>query len=194
MLTSILGVLAISAAAGMRIALPLLIISLIDNQTFWSNVPLLSKIHPQVLLTILISWSLFELFGSKKLLGQRTLQLIQLALSPIVGLLLAIAAGKFFDYDTTQLWLIGISGGLLAFLLQLVQVGWFFRLRGTPPWMAFSKDVLSVLLVLYALKAPEEGGLIAMMLLWIAIRSSSEWKKWYDRDRASKPAITSVDR
>ena len=181
MLTSILAVLAISAAAGMRIALPLLIISLMDNQSFWSNVPFLSRIHPQLVLSILISWSLFELFGSKQLLGQRTLQVIQLTLSPIAGFLLAVAVGKIFEYETLQLWLIGISGGLLALLLQLVQAGWFFRLRGIPPWMAVSKDVLSILLVLYAFKAPEEGGLIAMMLLWLAIRSSSEWKKSYDR-------------
>ncbi len=180
MLTSILAIVAISAAAGMRIALPLLIISLMDNQSFWSNIPLLSQIHPQVILTILISWSLFELFGSKQLLGQRTLQIIQLIFSPIVGFLLAVAVGKFSDYENAQLWLVGISGGLLALLLQLVQIGWFFRLRGTPTWIAFSKDILSILLVLYAFNAPQEGGLIALMLLWLAIRSSSEWKKWKD--------------
>ncbi len=178
MFTALLAILAVSAAAGMRIALPLLVIGFVDNQSFWSNVPLLNQIHPQVVLAVLISWSLFELFGSKKLLGQRMLQLIQLALSPLVGLLLAVTVGKLADYDTLQLWLIGMSGGVLAFLIQLVQVGWFFRLRGIPPWLAFSEDILSVLLVFYAFNAPEEGGLIAMMLLWLALRSSTSWKKW----------------
>ena len=179
MIIEVLAVLAVSAAAGMRIALPLLMIGFIESREFWSNVPLLDRIHPQVVLAILISWSLFELLGSKQLLGQRVLQLIQLALSPLAGLLLAVTVGRFADYSTAQLWLIGISGGLFAFVLQLVQVGWFFRLRGIPPWLAVGEDILSVLLVIYAFNAPEQGGLIAMMLLWLAIRSSSVWKKWH---------------
>ena len=181
MFTGILAILAIPAAAEMRFALPLLIIGFVDHQKFWSQVPLFSQIHPQVVLAILISWSLLELLGSKRLLGQRVLQLIQLALSPLAGLLLAVTVGKLAAYNTTQLWLIGISGGMLAFLLQLVQVGWFFRLRGIPPWVALGEDVLSVLLVLYAFSAPEEGGLIAMMLIWLAVRSSTSWKSWHER-------------
>ncbi|AFZ43398.1 hypothetical protein PCC7418_1196 [Halothece sp. PCC 7418] len=183
MLTAILAILAISAAAGMRLALPLLIIGFIESESFWSNVPLLNRLDPQVILAILISWSLFELFGSKQLLGQRVLQLIQLALSPLVGLLLAVTVGQLADYEITQLWLVGISGGVLAFLLQLVQVGWFFRLKGIPPWVAVGEDILSILLVFYAFSAPEEGGLIAMMLVWIAIRSSTSWKKWHQQSR-----------
>ena len=183
MLAGILAVLAVSAAAGMRVALPLLIIGFIENQEFWSHVPLLNRIHPQVVLAILISWSLFELVGSKQLLGQRVLQLIQLAFSPLAGLLLAMTIANVADYETTQLWLIGISGGVFAFVLQLVQVGWFFRLRGIPPWVAVGEDILSVLLVIYAFNAPEEGGLIAMMLLWLAIRSSSAWKKWHQNQQ-----------
>lgn len=178
MLTAILAILAISTAAGMRLALPLLMIGLLEKEKFWSNVPLLNHIHPKVLLAILISWSLFELFGSKGLLGQRILQLIQLVFSPVIGLLLVVTVGQLAGYNTTQLWLLGISGGILALLVQLVQVGWFFRLRGIPPWMAVSEDILSMLLVLYAFSAPEEGGLIALMLIWLAIRSSTHWKQW----------------
>ncbi|NBD32100.1 MAG: DUF4126 family protein [Cyanobacteria bacterium] len=189
MLTGILAILAISTAAGMRIALPLLIIGFVESEPFWSNVPLLNQIHPQVVLAILISWSLLELLGSKQLLGQRILQLIQLVLSPIAGLLLAVTVGKVADYHPTQLWLIGISGGMLAFFLQLVQVGWFFRLRGIPPWIAFGEDILSVLLVFYAFSAPEEGGLIAMMLIWLAIRSSTSWKKWHHQPRHHREKI-----
>lgn len=181
MITGILAILAISAAAGMRIALPLLMIGFVDNRSFWSNVPLLNQIHPQVVLAILISWSLFELFGSKKLLGQRILQIIQLVLSPFVGFLLAVTVAGIAEYETSQLWLIGISSGLFAFVLQLVQVGWFFRLRGIPHWLTVIEDLLSVLLVFYAFNAPEEGGLIAMMLFWLAIRSSAAWKRWYEQ-------------
>jgi len=179
MFSTILAVIAISAAAGMRIALPLLIIGLVQNQQYWSKVPLLNYFPPQVVLAILISWSLFELFASKRLLGQRILQLLQLWLSPLVGLLLAMTVAQFGDFETVQLWLIGISGGLLAFVLKLVQVGWFFRLRGIPAGIALTEDILSVVLVLYALNSPEQGGLIAMMLLWLALRSSSSWKKWH---------------
>jgi len=142
MFSTILAVVAVSAAAGMRIALPLLIIGLVHNPGYWADVPLLNYFPPQVVLAILISWSLFELFASKRLLGQRILQLLQL-------------------------------------VLKLVQVGWFFRLRGIPAGIALTEDILSVLLVLYALNSPEQGGLIAMMLLWLALRSSSSWKKWH---------------
>lgn len=188
MLTGILAALAISAAAGMRIALPLLIISLTEHQNFWSNVPLLHKIPPQVVLTILVSWSLFEFFGSKQLLGQRVLQQVQLGLSPLVGLLLAVTVGKVAEYQLPQLWLIGISGGVFALLLQLVQVGWFFRLNGIPPWVALSEDILSVLLVFYAFNAPAEGGLIAIMLLWLALRSAATWKQWHqNQGKSVKP-------
>ncbi|AFZ50540.1 hypothetical protein Dacsa_1886 [Dactylococcopsis salina PCC 8305] len=45
MLTGILAILAISAAAGMRIALPLLIIGFMESRSYWSNVPLLNQLH-----------------------------------------------------------------------------------------------------------------------------------------------------
>ena len=70
MIIGILAILSASAAAGMRIALPLLIVGLLRSD-LWSQVPLLSAIDPPVLIGVLTSWSLFELFGSKKLLGQR---------------------------------------------------------------------------------------------------------------------------
>jgi len=41
------------------------------------------------------------------------------------------------------------------------------------------QDLLCVLLVLFALDAPKQGGLIALLLLWLAIRSSSAWYRWY---------------
>ncbi|NEP36889.1 MULTISPECIES: DUF4126 family protein, partial [unclassified Moorena] len=69
----------------------------------------------------------------------------------------------------------------LAFVLQLVQVGWFYRLRGLPLWVVFLQDFLCVVLIILAFDAPEQGGLIALLLLWLAIRSSKHWYRWYVR-------------
>ena len=180
MIIGILAIISASAAAGMRIALPLLIIGLLRSD-LWSQVPLLAAIPPPVLIGVLTSWSLFEFFGSKKLLGQRILQIIQLIFSPLVGGLLAVTVVKMANLEMSPLWLIGVIGGLLAFVLKLVQVGWFFRLRGLPLWVICIEDIICILLVLFAFDAPQNGGLIALMLLWIAIRSSTAWRKWYNQ-------------
>jgi hypothetical protein len=179
MLIGLLAILSASAAAGMRIALPLLVIGLLRYHELWSNVPILSKIPPQVLLAILTSWSLFELFSSKKLLGQRVLQIIQLIFSLPVGALMAVTMAKIVNLELTPLWIIAIIGGILALVITLVSAGWFFRLRGLPIWATFLEDGLCMFLVLWALEAPEQGGLIAMLLLWLAIRSSSAWRNWH---------------
>lgn len=163
----------------MRIALPLLVIGLLRSDRLWSNVPILSAIPPPVVLGVLTSWSLFELFASKNLLGQRSLQIVELVFSPVVGALMGITIVDIAGLDFQPLWLIGLIGGLLALVLKLVQVGWFFRLRGIPIWVVCLEDLLCIFLVLFALKAPENGGLIAMLLLWLAIRSSQEWRRWY---------------
>lgn len=184
----LLAALSASAAAGMRIALPLLLIGLLQSDNLWSSVPLLSRIHPAVLLGILTSWSLFELFASKKLLGQRVLQVSQLFLSPVVGAIMGIAVAKVTEAPTEFVWIVGIVGGLLALVLQLVQVGWFYRLRGLPLWVVFSQDLLCVALVIFAVDAPQQGGLIALFLLWLAIRSSKQWHRWYvEQKRPRKP-------
>ncbi|NEP08708.1 MAG: DUF4126 domain-containing protein [Symploca sp. SIO2C1] len=175
----LLGALSASAAAGMRIALPLLLIGLLHRDYLWSGIPLLSNINPSVLVGILTSWSLFELFASKKLIGQRILQMVQLFFSPIVGAIMGIAIAQFTKASVPVVWIIGIVGSLLALVLQLVQVGWFFRLRGLPLWLVFIEDFLCVALVLFAFDAPQQGGLIALLLLWLAIRSSKQWYRWY---------------
>lgn len=177
-MVELLVLLSLSAAAGMRIALPLLVIGLLREGS-WSGVPILSYISPPVIIGVLVSWSLFELFASKKLLGQRILQLVQLLCSPIVGTILGIAVADAADATAWLLWIFAIVGGLLALVLQLVQVGWFYRLRGLPLWMILLQDTLCVLLVLLAFDAPRQGGIIAMLLLWLAIRSSSAWRHWY---------------
>jgi Domain of unknown function (DUF4126) len=175
----LLAALSVSAAAGMRIALPLLVIGLLQSDDLWSKIPLLRYIHPAVLLSILTSWSLFELFASKKLLGQRVLQIAHLILSPIVGAILAITVAEIGATPAQFLWLIGIVGGLLALVIQLVLVGWFYRLKGLPLWVVFLEDLLCIILVIFAFDAPRQGGLIALTLLWIAIRSSQQWHRWY---------------
>lgn len=178
----ILAALSASAAAGLRIALPLLLIGLFRGN-LWDRIPILSYVNPQVIIAVLVSWSLFELFASKKLLGQRILQVIQLIFSPLVG---AIMGVSIIEVTTTNgdpqawlVWVVSIVGGLFALVLQLVQVGWFYRLRGLPLWVIFMQDALCISLVLFAFDAPQQGGLIAMMLLWLAIRSSKEWYQWY---------------
>jgi len=178
MLIGILAALSASAAGGMRIGLPLLVIGILRSQQLWSNLPILSYIQAPILIGVVTSWSLFELLGSKKLLGQRIIQIIQLVFSPIVGGIMGMTVVKMTDIPV-PMWLIGIVGGLLALVLKLVHVGWFFRLRGIPIWVVFIEDFLCVFLVLFAFKAPENGGLIAMLLLWIAIRSATEWRRWY---------------
>ncbi len=180
----LLAALSAAAAVGMgRIALPLLLIGLLQGENLWSRVPFLSLIPPQVVVGVLTSWSLFELFASKKLLGQRVLQIIHLLCSPIVGAIMGVAIAESADAPGWLIILISIVGGLLALVLQLVQVGWFFRLRGLPLWAVFVQDALCVVLVLLALDAPRQGGLIAMILLWLAIRSSSEWYRWYKQKK-----------
>ena len=126
MLTLVLAVLSISAAAGMRLALPLLVISLFYSQEFWSDVPVLRHLDPRVVLAISISWSLLELFISKQLLGQRVLQIIQLLFSPILGAIVAVAFAHIAEIDFTPFWIIGLVGGIFALVLTIVQIGWFF--------------------------------------------------------------------
>lgn len=184
----ILGSLSAAAAAGMRVAIPILVMGLIQTQQIWSELPLLNYIKPPIFISILTVWSLFELIFSKKLLGQRLLQTIQLCLSPFIGALLVFIVIKHYDLPTYEqyLWLLLIAGGILALVIKLVEVGWFFRLRGLPLTVIIIEDLLSALMVLFAFRAPEQGGLIAMLLLWIALRSSSEWRNWQTKNKHSQ--------
>jgi len=50
----------------------------------------------------------------------------------------------------------------------------------------FLQDFLCVSLVLFAFDAPEQGGIIALLLLWLAIRSTKEWQLWYGAQAGSK--------
>lgn len=175
----VLAALSLSAAAGMRIALPLLLIGLLYSDNLWANVPILSQFHPQLVLGVLVSWSLVELLLTKEPVGQRAIQFIQLICSPVVGALAGITVARTAGMEPWMVWILGIMGGMVALVLQLVQVGWFYRLRGLPIWVIFLQDFLCVALVLLALDAPQQGGIIALLLLWLTIRSSAEWRRWY---------------
>jgi hypothetical protein len=175
----ILAVLSASAAAGMRIALPLLMIGLLYGDALWSEVPILSQIAPPVVLGVLVSWSLFEVFASKVRLGRRLLQSVELIFSPFAGAILGIAVARATDLPSGVIVILALVGGLLALLLQFVQVGWSYRLQRMPLWIVFAQDALCITLVLFAFDAPRQGGLIALMLLWFAIRTSKEWRRWY---------------
>ncbi|MBD2596702.1 DUF4126 domain-containing protein [Nostoc spongiaeforme FACHB-130] len=174
-MVEILAMLSASAAAGLRIGIPLLIIGLLQGSNLWSQTPILSHISPKILLCLLTSWSLLEFFGSKRFLGQRVIQVVELLLSPLVGAIMGLAVASATD---TPDWLIALTGGLLALVLQLVQIGWFYRLRGLPLWVAFLQDTLCIALVLFAFDAPWQGGIIALVLLWFAVRSAKQWYDW----------------
>ena len=180
-ITEVLAALSASAAAGIRIALPLLTVGLLQESKLWIDVPLLSSIPTAVVFGVLTSWSLIELFASKMLLGQRLLQVLQLVFSPIVGAIIGIAVSRNVESPS---WLIALVGGLLAFVLQSVQVGWFYRWRSLPLWVVFIQDALSVTLVFLAINAPQQGGLIALILLFLAVRSSNELYRWYKQGKS----------
>ncbi|MBD3883859.1 DUF4126 domain-containing protein [Phormidium tenue FACHB-886] len=176
----VLAVLSLSAAAGLRIALPLLLIGLLySNGNLWANVPLLSQLPPPLVLGVLVSWSLVELLLSKDRVGQRLLQVVQLLFSPIVGTLIGLTIAQTANLEGWIEFILGGLGGLVALVLQLVQVGWLYRLRSVPLWVIFAQDFLCVVLVLLAFDAPQQGGLIVLLLLWLTIRSSIEWRRWY---------------
>ncbi|MBF2086142.1 DUF4126 domain-containing protein [Thermoleptolyngbya sp. C42_A2020_037] len=178
-MVEVLAILSISAATGMRIALPLLLIGLLQRESLWSSVPLLSQVPPPLVLGVLVSWSLVELLFSKDRLAQRLLQIVELACSPVVGAIAGITVARLMQTSQELVPVAALVSGLLALVFQLVQVGWFYRLRGLPLWAIFLQDFLCVLLVLFAFDAPRQGGLIALLLLWLAIRSTAEWQQWY---------------
>ncbi len=184
MLTLVLAVLSVSAATSFRLALPLLALSLFYSQELFAHIPLFNRLDPRVIVAIGISWCLFELFGSKKLLGQRVLQIFQLVLSPFVGALAAMTVASIVEMNFQPIWLIGIIGGVFTLVLTLVQVGWFFRLGGIPIWVVYVEDLLCFGLVAFALLSPVEGGLIALFILWLAVRSSGDWRNRYSPQAA----------
>lgn len=191
-LPELLAVLSISAATGLRLALPLLLIGLLSGERLWSQVPILARVPATVLLMLLVSASLLELIVSKDRINRRFLQSVELFISPFVGTIAGVAIARATHLENS--WLIaliaGISG-LLALVIQLVQVGWLYRLSSPPLWFIFLEDLLCVGLVFLAFDAPTEGGLIALLLLWMALRTSMAWRRWYLRGRPKQPPCSS---
>jgi len=177
-ITELLAVLSVSAAAGFRLALPLLLIGLLSGE-LWSQVPILSALPPTLVVGALVSWSLAELIFSKQPLVQRLVRSLELCLSPLVGAIAGIAVARTFQMEWWITSLLGVLGGLLALVIHLVQVGWLYRLKRPSVWLIFAEDFLCVCLVLFAFDAPQQGGLIALLLLWLALRTSHAWRQWY---------------
>lgn len=175
----VLAALSASAAVGIRIALPLLSLELLRGEALWSDIPLVSAIEPFIRLAILCSWSLLEILVSKQLLGQRLLQIVMLVSSPIAGAIASVANSNAI----VPIWIMAILGGLLAFLLQIVQIAWFYRQSSLPLKFVFAQDVGSILLAVLAVKMPYLGGIISLILLWWAVRSYQNTLAWYKKQK-----------
>ncbi|MFE4106518.1 DUF4126 domain-containing protein [Almyronema epifaneia] len=184
-ITELLAVLSISAAVGLRLALPLLLIGLLSGPALWSNVPILSQLSPSLVVGILAGWSLCELVVFKDRTSRQMLQNIELFFSPFVGAIAGIAIARTVELSGWLVGLVGVVGGLLALVIQLFQTGWLYRPQRPPVWLLFLQDFLCVSLVLLAFDAPQQGGLIALLLLWLIIRNSSAWRQWYLSSRRS---------
>ncbi|MEM7769069.1 MAG: DUF4126 domain-containing protein [Cyanobacteria bacterium P01_E01_bin.6] len=194
MFIGLLAALSASAAVGMRVAFSLLLLGLFHGQELWSTVPILSSLYPPFLLGILVSWALAELLFSKDRVGLRVVQVVQLIMSPIFGAIAGITFASQATHTVETLWIIGIISGVLALFLQLVQVGWFYRLRGLPMWAVFLQDFLCVVFLLLAFDAPQQGGLFALIVMWLAFRSSISWQRWYHSRPQLLPHETEGDR
>ena len=180
MITELLATLSISAATGLRLAMPLLLIGLLSGEKLWSNVPILAQIPQTVVLGVLVAWSFLELIISKDRISRRFLQSMELFFCPFVGTIAGIAIARFTTLDNGWLIvLLGLTGGLLALVIRLVQVGWLYRLNSPPVWAIFLEDGLCIYLTFLAFDAPSEGGVIALLLLWLALRTSNTWQQWH---------------
>jgi Domain of unknown function (DUF4126) len=182
MLEVLLAVLSGSAAVGMRIALPLLVIA-VYSEDLWARIPWFSQLSPPLVFGLLVTWSIIELVASKDRHGQRLLQAFELVISPIIGGLVGIAIARATDLADIQVAVLGLVSGVFALVLQLLQLGWTYRVRRIPLWMLFAQDLACIILTLFAFDAPTQGGMIALLMLWLAIRSAVQWRRWYREGR-----------
>ena len=178
LITEILAILSIAAATGLRVALPLLVIGLMSGEQLWANVPLLSKLPPALCVGLLVSWSAAELLLSKDSYKQRIFQIAELILSPGVAVLAAVAVARTLALAPWVSLIAVLVSALLAFVIQLLQVGWFYRPRRPPNWLFFAIDGLCIMLAFLAFDAPRQGGVIALLILWLVIRISYVWQRW----------------
>jgi len=183
MFVGLLAALSASAAVGMRVAFSLLLLGLFHGYDLWSDVPILSSFYPPLVMGLLVSWALAELLLSKDKVGVRVIQIVQLFMSPLFGAIAGVTFALPSMQSPEALWIVAIVSGVLALLLQLVQVGWFYRLRGLPIWAVFLQDFLCVIFLLLAFDAPQQGGLFALIVMWLAFRSSISWQRWCQRPK-----------
>jgi hypothetical protein len=128
---------------------------------------------------------LAELVLLKKRRVRRIFQSMELLLSPLVGAIAGVTIARTFgDSGPWPIWfeptlMAGCLGAVIALMIQLVQLGWLYRFNSPPLWVPFSQDFLCVGLVLLAFDAPHQGGMIALLLIWLALRASTLWRQWY---------------
>ena len=102
---------------------------------------------PSLVIALLAGWSMAEttaIEGSLQPAG--FFQIIELLCSPLVGAIAGIALARTLELDN---WLhigIGITSALLAVVIQLLQVGWFYRPKRPPLWVFFVVDGLCIFL------------------------------------------------
>jgi hypothetical protein len=178
LITELLAILSIAAATGLRLALPLLLIGLMSGPQLWANVPLLSRLPPALVIAVLATWSVAELMLSKSPSSQRRFQIVELILSPGVGALAGLGVARTLGLDGWLNGVVAVISALLALVIQLLQVGLFFRPRRPPLWLFFVVDGLCIVLAVLAFDAPNQGGIIALLLLWLVIRTSYLWRNW----------------
>jgi hypothetical protein len=183
MFIGLLAALSASAAVGMRVAFAILLLGLFHGPELWSDVPVLSSLYPPFVMGLLVSWALAELLLSKDKVGLRVVQVVQLVMSPVFGAIAGVTFAAQSMRRPEAIVIVGIVSALLALVLQLVQVGWFYRLRGLPLWTVFLQDFLCVIFLLLAFDAPQQGGLFALIVMWLAFRSSISWQRWCQRPK-----------
>jgi hypothetical protein len=177
----------------MRLALPLVVIMLYGGD-LWLRIPLLSRVYPPLALGFVVSWSVLELVISKDRVGQRLLQVVELVVSPLVGGIIGATIAQAAELAKWQVDLLTILGALVTFVLQLVQVGWIYRAQSIPLYALFAEDLICVLLIVFAFDAPRQGGLIALLLLWLALRSAMVWRQRYrPSSRSTRPTAPLPD-
>ncbi|MCS7031505.1 MAG: DUF4126 domain-containing protein [Gloeomargarita sp. SKYG116] len=182
-MAAVLAVLAAAAAGGFRLAFPLLLILVLQREEAWEQIPVVGRWSPALTLGLLTSWAVWELIAPLHPWGVRLQQPLQVVLSPPVGWLLGVVTAQLMKMPPGFQNLMGYVGAALALLLQLVQVGWLYR-RGTfPLWVVLTQDGLCALLAIFALKAPTQGGLIALMLVWLALRTAKAWQRQFQQHR-----------
>ncbi len=112
----VLAVLSAAAAGGLRLALPLLLIGLLQGEQLWSQVPLLRHFSPYGVVGVLTAWSFLEIVLAGNIWGYRLIILVQLCFSPLVGALLGMTVATATD---TPQWLIATLSGLFAFCVAV---------------------------------------------------------------------------